>query len=67
MMQLALPGIQSNKFLDINAIEHSFSEEVSNIGFNVTLLHNHPHALPNHCLVYSKDFKKATYKPKENL
>ncbi len=55
-------GIQDPRFVDINkAQQHRFPEEVHNIGFSVTLLHNHSHAPKHSCLTYSEDFKTAEY------
>jgi hypothetical protein len=61
-MLTVLPGIQNSCFTDINKmVGHSFPEEIINIGFSVTLLHNHSHAPPNSFLVYSQDFSEASY------
>ena len=60
------PGIQSQKFLDINQLEHKFPEKLKSIGFGVTLLHNHPHARPGYKLLYSHDFKSARYVDEQN-
>lgn len=59
-------GIRSPKFLDINQIEHRFPEQLQNIGFPVTLLHNHPHAPANYVLCYKTGFTFAEYLPKES-
>jgi hypothetical protein len=56
-------GINSDKFLDINSLEHRFPEEVAKIGFATALLHNHDHASPNSYLVYRNDFTEAEYMP----
>jgi hypothetical protein len=59
------PGIHSDKFLDINKLEHSFPEELKSVGFAVTLLHNHSHA-GSGFLVYAKDYKTARYLDKSS-
>lgn len=65
MQVKTLPGIQSTKFLDINTLEHRFPEKLKNIGFPVTLLHNHPHCPTDYVLVYEDNFTKSTYKPRK--
>jgi hypothetical protein len=66
LMQVqTLPGIHSDKFLDINESEHEFPDQIKTIGFSVTLLHNHGHAPMNHVLCYKSGFTLAEYQPKE--
>ena len=56
-------GINSDRFLDINGLEHRYPEEVAKIGFATALLHNHDHASPNSYLVYRNNFTEAEYMP----
>lgn len=65
MIEVLPTGIPSAKFININGAEHTFPEEVNNIGFSVTLLHNHPHAPLNYVLCYMKGFTTAEYLPRE--
>lgn len=54
-------GTISQKFVDINKVVHKFPQELTEIGFSVTLLHNHPHAPKNYVLLYENDFTKSRY------
>lgn len=64
-MLVRQPGVSSQKFLDINKIQHVFPEEINCVGFAVTLLHNHPHAPSNYVLCYKKGFTEAVYLPRK--
>lgn len=52
----------TEKFLDIDQIEHQFPEVLEDIGFPVTLLHKHSHAPMDTMLVFDKGFKSAEYR-----
>jgi uncharacterized protein YlxW (UPF0749 family) len=67
MQAQLLLGVPSDKFIDINTIEHVFPEEIKNIGFPVTLLHNHPHAPVNSLLIYKNNFSVSEYQEKKTL
>ena len=51
----------SERFLDINQILHTFPDELKDIGFSTTLLHNHAHAPSSSALVYFDNFTRSEY------
>ncbi len=68
MQAQLLLGVPSDKFIDINTIEHVFPEEIKNIGFPVTLLHNYPHAPVNSLLgQWSSSLFKLALNSKSNV
>lgn len=65
MIEVARPGIQSNKFLDIESLEHRFPSSLRGLGIPVTLLHNHGHCPADYVLVYTDDYSVSTYTPRQ--
>jgi hypothetical protein len=63
MLAVHYPGLQNERFVDINQVHHRFPEELKDIGFATTLLHNHPHVPSGYFLVYKNDFTTAEYLP----